>query len=111
MNRNGRAATPNSPAITLARGRGAPSTVGAGPTAGARNLAGGQQHAGILRNAALANLSPRDPASRALTRATFRGRFAESGVARGSDRGTAVIAISASCSKPLRWPGVLALCV
>jgi LTXXQ motif family protein len=66
-----------------------PSTVGLGPSAAPRNLARGQQgarHAGILRNAALANLSPRDPASRALTRTTFRGRFARSGFARGFDR-------------------------
>jgi hypothetical protein len=72
------------------RGRNAPTTVGQGP---ARNAATalqttrqGDRGNHILRNAALANGSPRDPASRALSDSTFRGRFAQSSFARGFDR-------------------------
>jgi hypothetical protein len=72
------------------RGRNAPTTVGQGP---ARNAAAalrttGQGNRGhhILRNAALANGSLRDPASRSLSDSTFRGRFAQSSFARGFDR-------------------------
>ena len=72
------------------RGRNAPTTVGQGP---ARNAATalqttrqGNRGNHILRNAALANGSPRDPASRSLSDSTFRGRFAQSSFARGFDR-------------------------
>jgi hypothetical protein len=72
------------------RGRNAPTTVGQGP---ARSAAGALQTARqggrgdhILRNAALANASPRDPATRALADSTFRGRFAQSSLGRGFDR-------------------------
>jgi hypothetical protein len=71
-------------------GRNAPSTVGQGPGRNAANAfqAAGQSARGnhILRNAALANLSPRDPAARSLAGSTFRGRFAQSSFARGFDR-------------------------
>jgi hypothetical protein len=80
--RLGRGNAPNTP--------NAPSTVGQGPAT--HNLAGGlrspQQSAAqsrILRNSSLATLTPRDPAARALTRSTFRGRFAQSGWARDWD--------------------------
>jgi hypothetical protein len=74
------------------RGRNAPATVGQGP---GRNAAAALQTARqgnrgqhILRNAALANPSRRDPATRALSDSTFRGRFAQSSFARdfGRDR-------------------------
>jgi len=73
------------------RGRNAPTTVGQGP---GRNAATALQTARqgargnhILRNAALANPSlRRDPAARALSDSTFRGRFAQSSFARGFDR-------------------------
>jgi hypothetical protein len=74
------------------RGRNAPNTVGQGP---ARNAAAalhatrqGNRGQHILRNAALANPSRRDPAARSLSDSTFRGRFAQSSFARdfGRDR-------------------------
>jgi hypothetical protein len=40
----------------------------------------------MLRNPALANLSPRDPAARSLSDSTFRGRFAQSQFGRDFDR-------------------------
>ena len=74
------------------RGRNAPSTVGQGPAGPGRNAAGNLQAARrgdrgnhILRNAALTNLSRRDPAGRNLSDSTFRGRFARSSFARGFD--------------------------
>jgi hypothetical protein len=73
------------------RGRNAPTTVGQGP---ARNAAAalqttrpGNRGHHILRNPALANASPRDPAARSLADSTFRGRFAQSSFARDVDRG------------------------
>ena len=73
------------------RGRNAPTTVGQGPGRNAAALQttrqGGRGNH-ILRNAALSNLSARDPAARSLTSSTFRGRFAQSTFARdfGRDR-------------------------
>jgi hypothetical protein len=71
-------------------GRNAPTTVGQGP---ARNAATalqttrqGNRGNHILRNAALANASPRDRAGRSLSDSTFRGRFAQSSFARDFDR-------------------------
>jgi hypothetical protein len=72
------------------RGRNAPTTVGQGP---GRNAAAalqatrqGARSNHILRNAALSNLSSRDPAARSLSSSTFRGRFAQSNFARDFDR-------------------------
>ena len=69
----------------------APSTVGQGPAA--NNLAGGlrnSRQAGtqsrILRNSSLATLAPNNPAARAMTRSTFRGRFAQSNWAHDGGR-------------------------
>ena len=85
--RLGRGNTPNVATPNTAR----PSTVGQGPAA--NNLAGGlrnSRQAGtqsrILRNASLASLAPNDPAARALTRSTFRGRFAQSNWAHDGGR-------------------------
>jgi hypothetical protein len=96
LNRNALAPSTNRAGATVGnaadrlRGRNAPTTVGQGP---ARNAAGafqtmrqGDRGSHILRNPALANLSPRDPAARSLADSTFRGRFAQSSFARGFDR-------------------------
>ncbi len=88
-------ANPNlgKPNLANKPGTAAPSTVGQGPAG--HNLAGGLRNnshqAGqsrILRNSSLATLAPNNAASRALTRSTFRGRFAQSDWAhdRGRDR-------------------------
>jgi hypothetical protein len=53
-------------------------TVGVGPAAGAGTIATQLHRTPILRNTALTNLSPKG-VNRALTRSTFRGRFAQSG--------------------------------
>jgi hypothetical protein len=74
------------------RGRNPPTTVGQGPgqkaAAALRGARPGARSNHILRNAALSNPSPRDPAARALSNSTFRGRFAQSNFARdfGRDR-------------------------
>jgi hypothetical protein len=72
------------------RGRNAPTTVGQGPGGNAatalRATRQGNRGNHILRNAVLANGSPRDPASRSLADSTFRGRFAQSSFARDFDR-------------------------
>jgi LTXXQ motif family protein len=84
------------------RGRNATTAVGQGPAGPGRNAANalqttrqGREDRGnrigdrgnhILRNAALANLSTRNPAARALSDSTFRGHFAESRFARDFDR-------------------------
>ncbi len=96
LNRNALAPSTNRAGATVGnaaerlRGRNAPTTVGQGP---ARNAASALQTARqggrgdhILRNATLANASPRDHASRALADSTFRGRFAQSSFARDFDR-------------------------
>ena len=74
-------------------GRNAPSTVGQGPAAAAHNATGalqasqrGNRGSHILRNAALANASPRDPAGTHLANTTFQGRFARSQFGRDFDR-------------------------
>jgi len=54
-----------------------PSTVGQGVSTGAVNLARGANRAAILRNTAISNPSSIG-ANSALTRSTFRGRFAQS---------------------------------
>jgi hypothetical protein len=68
------------------RGRNAPSTVGQGPAQNAaaalQTTRQGNRGNHILRNAALSNLSSRDPAARSLSNSTFRGRFAQSNFAR-----------------------------
>ena len=69
------------PASTVGQGAAAPNLAGG---LRSRNQASAQSH--ILRNAALATLAPNDPAARSLARSTFRGRFAQSGWARGFDR-------------------------
>jgi LTXXQ motif family protein len=74
------------------RGRNAPATVGQGPSRNAatalQTIRQGDRGRHILRNAALADRASRDPASRALSDSTFRGRFAQSSFARdfGRDR-------------------------
>src|SRR5262249_49086912 len=72
------------------RGRNAPTAVGQGPgqNAAAALQAARQRARGnhILRNAALSNLSARDPAARSLSNSTFRGRFAQSSFARDGGR-------------------------
>jgi len=66
---------------------GTPGTVGQGSASGNRTLAAPSQliqdrNRGLaLRNPAFANLSPRDPAMRALAQSTFSGRFAQSAFA------------------------------
>jgi hypothetical protein len=71
-------------------GRNAPTTVGQGPGGNAANALqaahNGARGSHILRNPALASLSPRDPAARSLSASTFRGRFAQSSFAGGWDR-------------------------
>jgi hypothetical protein len=74
------------------RGRNPPTTVGQGPghnaAAALQTTRQGARGNHILRNAALSNLSSRDPAARSLSNSTFRGRFAQSNFARdfGRDR-------------------------
>jgi len=72
------------------RGRTPPSTVGQGPGQNAAAALQTTRQAGrsnhILRNAALSNLSARDPAARTLSNSTFRGRFAQSGFAHDGGR-------------------------
>ncbi len=96
----GRVATPDATTPgTVGQGAG---TVGQGASARAdrtnRNVAGanlagptpslmrGRDGRPILRNPAFANLPSRDPANRALARATFSGRFAQAGFGRDADR-------------------------
>jgi hypothetical protein len=72
----------------------APNVIGQGPGKGGRNAANeqaraqiyAQNHKPVLHNQAFANLSPRDPATRALARADFRGRLAELNGFRDRDR-------------------------
>ncbi len=79
-------ATPHTGAIgntaNRLRGRGPASTVGAAPSTSHNNAAlaarTGSQNNRILRNSALTNLASRTPGARALSRSTFRGRFAQS---------------------------------
>jgi hypothetical protein len=72
------------------RGRNPPSTVGQGPgqnaAAALQTTRQGPRSNHILRNAALSNLSSRDPAARSLSNSTFRGRFAQSNFARDPGR-------------------------
>ena len=72
------------------RGRNPPSTVGQGPgqnaAAALQATRQGARSNHILRNAALSNLSSRDPAARSLSNSTFRGRFAQSSFARDPGR-------------------------
>jgi ABC-type transporter MlaC component len=92
----------------------APSTVGQGTAGPVRNAAGALQASRqgtrgdrILRNPALANLSPRDPAARSLSRATFQGRFAQSAFARDFDRGRRHhrhFGVVLGFAGPLFWP-------
>jgi len=92
LNRNALAPTTNRTGAAVGnaterlRGRNAPTTVGQGPghnaAAALQTTRQGARGNHILRNAALSNLSSRDPAARSLSRSTFRGRFAQSSFAR-----------------------------
>jgi hypothetical protein len=72
------------------RGRNPPTTVGQGPgqnaAAALQATRQGVRGNHILRNAALSNLSSRDPAARSLSNSTFRGGFAQSTFARDAGR-------------------------
>jgi ABC-type transporter MlaC component len=91
-----------------------PSTVGQGTGGPVRNATGalqasrqGNRGDRILRNPVLANLSPRDPAARSLSRATFQGRFAQSAFARDVDRGGRHhrhFGVVLGFAGPLFWP-------
>ena len=61
-------------------------------------------HAPILRNPALASLSPRNAETRALMASTFRGRFAQSGFARERNRRHQQLGIVLGFVGPLFWP-------
>lgn len=97
----------------IARGRraipGPSETFGQAPAAANHNLAQSKQgqmqavnHAPILRNPAFASLSPRNAETRALMASTFRGRFAQSGFARG--RRHQQLGIVLGFVGPLFWP-------
>jgi hypothetical protein len=96
LNRNALAPTTNRTGPTAGNaaerlhGRSPPTTVGQGPgpnaVAALQTTRRGERGNHILRNAALSNISPRDPAARSLSSSTFRGRFAQSSFARAGDR-------------------------
>ena len=89
------------------------STVGQGPAAHNHNpaetsqtLIQGANHRQVLRNPAFASLPPRDPATRTLAQSTFKGKFAQSRIAREFDwlRHREHFGIVLGFVGPLFWP-------